>query len=367
MYNTLWITFLVSFVLAFAMTPVAIKLAPKIGAIDVPKDGRRMHTKAMPRFGGLAIFTGTTISMTIFLTFDQRIIGIIVGGVLIYILGILDDLRNLPARVKFMGQICIAIIMYMFDIRIEFITNFFGEGKSYFGVVLCFIITILWIVGITNTVNLIDGLDGLAAGTSAIASLCIAYVAYIHGMYLVSGSMLALAGGALGFLPFNFYPAKIFMGDGGSLYLGFMLATLSILGPVKSATIVAVIIPVLVLGLPIFDTAFAIFRRMVNKRPIMEADKGHLHHRLMSLGYGQRRATLMLYCVSGIMGVAAVTYSRGLWMETIGLFAISFLMIYIFLTDANNAIPHIKQPEAGYRKTSLVVEEFKGSDEEASR
>ncbi len=359
MYNTLWITFLVSFVLSLAMTPVAIKLAPKIGAIDVPKDGRRMHSKAMPRFGGLAIFTGSTISMAIFLNFDQRIIGILVGGVLIYILGVLDDLRNLPAKVKFMGQISIAIIMYMFDIRIKFITNFFGEGKSYFGAALCFVVTILWIVGITNTVNLIDGLDGLAAGTSAIASLCIAYVAYIHGMYLVSGSMLALAGGALGFLPFNFYPAKIFMGDGGSLYLGFMLSTLSILGPIKSATIVAVIIPVLVLGLPIFDTAFAIFRRVVNKRPIMEADKGHLHHRLMSLGYGQRRATLMLYCVSGIMGVAAVTYSRGLWVETIGLFAISFLMIYIFLTDATSAVPKIKQQKTVYKKKAeLVVEEY---------
>ena len=359
MYNTLWITFLVSFVLSLLMTPVAIRVAPKIGAIDVPKDGRRMHTKAMPRFGGLAIFTGSTVSMAIFLNFDHRIIGILVGGVLIYILGVLDDLRNLPAKVKFMGQISIAIIMYMFDIRIKFITNFFGEGKSYFGVALCFVVTIIWIVGITNTVNLIDGLDGLAAGTSAIASLCIAYVAYIHGMYLVAGSMLALAGGALGFLPFNFYPAKIFMGDGGSLYLGFMLSTLSILGPIKSATIVAVIIPVLVLGLPIFDTAFAIFRRLVNKRPIMEADKGHLHHRLMSLGYGQRRATLMLYCVSGIMGVAAVTYSRGLWVETIGLFAISFLMIYIFLTDATSAVPKIKQQKTVYKKKAeLVVEEY---------
>ncbi|MBQ1228687.1 MAG: undecaprenyl/decaprenyl-phosphate alpha-N-acetylglucosaminyl 1-phosphate transferase [Firmicutes bacterium] len=356
---------MVSFVVSLLMTPVAIKIAPKIGAIDVPKDGRRMHTKAMPRFGGLAIFAGTTVSMAIFLTFDQRVLGIMIGGILIYILGVLDDLRNLPAKVKFMGQIAIAIIMYMYDIRIEFITNFFGEGKSYFGAALCFVITILWIVGITNTVNLIDGLDGLAAGTSALASLCIAYVAYIHGMYLVAGSMLALAGGALGFLPFNFYPAKIFMGDGGSLYLGFMLATLSILGPVKSATIVAVIIPVLVLGLPIFDTAFAIFRRVVNKRPIMEADKGHLHHRLMSLGYGQRRATLMLYCVSGIMGVAAVTYSRGLWVETIGLFLIAFLMIYIFLTDATSAVPKIKQHKTVYKKKAeLVVEEYNETEDD---
>lgn len=346
MYSTLWLTFLLAFVLSLVMTPVAIKLAPKIGAMDVPKDSRRMHTKAMPRFGGLAIFTGTTISTAVFLMqLDNRIVGILVGGILIYILGIVDDLKNLPAKVKFLGQTVIAVIMYMYGIRIEFLSNFFGVGKSELSTVLCFVVTVVWIVGITNTVNLIDGLDGLAAGTSAIASLCIAYVAYIHGMYLAAGAMLALAGGALGFLPYNFYPAKIFMGDGGSLYLGFMLSTMSILGPVKSATVVAVIIPVLVLGVPIFDTAFAIFRRLVNKRPIMEADKGHLHHRLMKLGYGQRRATLMLYGVSGIMGIAAVTFSRDLFVETAGLFAIALMFIYIFLTDANHIMPQIKTPK----------------------
>ena len=196
---------MLAFVVSLAMTPVAIKIAPKIGAMDVPKDSRRMHTKAMPRFGGLAIFCGTMISTAVFLAeLDPRIKGIMLGGVLIYALGVVDDLKNLPAKVKFLGQTVIAVIMYTYDIRIEFITNFFGSGRSELGTVLCFIITILWIVGITNTVNLIDGLDGLAAGTSAIASLCIAYVAYIHGMYLAAGAMLALAGGALGFLPFNF-------------------------------------------------------------------------------------------------------------------------------------------------------------------
>ncbi len=363
MYSTLWMTFLLAFVLSLVMTPVAIKIAPKIGAMDIPKDTRRMHTKAMPRFGGLAIFVGTSVSTAVFLLqLDNRITGILIGGMLIYILGIIDDLKNLPAKVKFLGQTVIAVIMYMYGLRIEFIGNFFGGGRSELGTVLCFIVTVLWIVGITNTVNLIDGLDGLAAGTSAIASLCIAYVAYIHGMYLASGAMLALAGGALGFLPYNFYPAKIFMGDGGSLYLGFMLATMSIIGPVKSATIVAVIIPVLVLGVPIFDTAFAIFRRIVNKRPIMEADKGHLHHRLMRLGYGQRRATLMLYGVSGIMGVAAVTFSRDLFVETAGLFAIAFMLIYIFLTDANHIMPQIKNPEdVNVEKTESENQEVSGA------
>lgn len=342
MYSTLWITFLVALVVSFAVTPLAIKLAPKIGAVDVPLDNRRMHTKVMPRFGGLAIFAGSTAAMLIFLTFDPRISKILLGGTLIYILGIVDDISNLSAKIKFAGQTLVAVIMYMWHIRIEFITNFFGEGNSQLGDVVCFIVTILWIVGITNTINLVDGLDGLATGTAAIASLCIAYTAYIHGTYPVAGAMLALAGACLGFLPRNFYPAKIFMGDGGSLYLGFMLSTLSTLGTVKSATFMAVIIPVLVLGVPIFDTAFAIFRRFVNKRPIMEADKGHLHHRLMSLGYGQRRATLMLYGITAIMGIAAVTFSRGLYMETAGLGAVTLMYIYIFLTDAKHTVPQIK-------------------------
>lgn len=343
MYNTLWITFLVALAASILVTPVAIRLAPKIGAVDIPLDNRRMHTKTMPRFGGLAIFAGSTAAMLIFLKFDPRVVTIVMGGVLIYILGVIDDIKHLSAKVKFLGQTFVALIMYVNGIRIEFLTNFLGEGNSQLGDVLCFIITMVWIVGITNTVNLIDGLDGLAAGTAAIASLCIAYTAYIHGTYLAAGAMLALAGATLGFLPYNFYPAKIFMGDGGSLYLGFMLATLSVLGTVKSATLVTMIIPVLVLGVPIFDTFFAIFRRFVNKRPIMEADKGHLHHRLMKLGYGQRRATLMLYGITAIMGVAAVLFSRGLYVETLGLTAITFMYIYIFLTDAQHTVPQIKK------------------------
>ena len=342
MYNELWATFLMAFLLSLLLTPVAMKLAPKIGAMDVPKDGRRMHTKAMPRFGGMAIFVGTMASMAFFLNFDQQVISVMIGGTLIYILGIIDDLKNLPAKVKFLGQVVVAVIMYIYGLRIEFLTNFFGEGNMAFAGPVSFIITVIWIVGITNTVNLIDGLDGLAAGTAAIASLCLAYVAYIYGEYLSAAAMLALAGGALGFLPFNFYPAKIFMGDGGSLFLGFMLAALSILGLTKGAAVIATSVPVFVLGLPIFDTFFAIFRRMVNKRPIMEADKGHLHHRLMKLGYGQRRATLMLYGISAIMGISAVMFSRHLYVEAFGLVAVAIMDIYILLTDPNHLLPQIR-------------------------
>ena len=310
-----------------------------------------MHTRAMPRFGGLAIFVGTIGSMVAFLTFDHQIIGVIIGGTLMYLLGVIDDLKNLPAKVKFLGQIAIACLMYAWGLRIDFLTNFFGEGNLDFaGGPVAFFLTVLWIVGITNTVNLIDGLDGLAAGTSAISALCLAYVAYIFGQYLPAAAFLALAGGILGFLPFNFYPAKIFMGDGGSLFLGFMLSVLSIVSLTKGAAVVAFSVPVFVLGLPIFDTAFAIFRRMVNHRPIMEADRGHLHHRLINLGYGQRRATLMLYAVCAIMGVAAVLFSRNLYVEGFGLVAVAVLQIYIFLTDPNHLLPQIKQERDDKKK-----------------
>ena len=357
-----WITFLLAFGLGLACTPLAMKIAPIIGAVDVPKDTRRMHTKPMPRFGGLAIFIGAMVSVC-WVTWIgwpmlqekfsamgayvmpqpiQGMYGVIVGGLLIYLLGITDDLKNLPAKFKFVAQLLIACVPYACGVRIQFVTNhiseIFGNGQTLSALpgVVSFFVTIIWIVGITNTVNLIDGLDGLAGGVASISSLCLAYVAYIHGSYLPALGMLAVAGGALGFLPFNFHPAKTFMGDGGSLFLGYMLSTLSIVGPVKSATIMAVIIPVLVLGVPIFDTAFAILRRLINRRPIMEADKGHLHHRLMAAGMGQRRTVLMLYGISGVMGVAAVLFSRDLYVETFGLLGIAGMYIYVFLTDANN-------------------------------
>lgn len=345
-YRQLTISFIIAFVVSFAMTPAAIKLAPKVGAMDIPKDNRRMHSHAMPRFGGMAIFLGVLVSMVIMLNMSTKIMVIMAGGACMYVLGVVDDIKTLRARTKFLVQIIIAIVMYMNDIRVNFLSNFFGYGRSELNEIFCFIITVIWIVGITNTVNLVDGLDGLATGTTAIASFAIAYVGYIHGMYLSASAMLALAGGALGFLPFNFYPSKIFMGDSGSLFLGFMMSTLSVIGLVKQATLVAILIPVLVMGFPIFDTLYAILRRIINRRPIMEADRLHLHHRLITLGYGQRRATLMLYCVSGIMGTAAVTASRELGVETFALYSIAALMIYIFLTDANHYKPQIRNPQA---------------------
>ena len=339
--------FVVAFIIAMASTPLAIWLAPRIGAMDIPKDNRRMHRKAMPRFGGMAIFLGTTLSLCIFLHGNERIMTAVLGGVLIYALGVVDDLVGLSARVKFLWEVGVAAVMYSMGLRIEFITNYFlGTGHWNFGTAVCFIVTVLWIVGITNTINLVDGLDGLAAGMAAIACFSIAYVAYIHGdrfgFMAVCAAMMAVAGGAMGFLPYNFNPAKIFMGDSGSLFLGFMLASLSVVGPLKRSTLIAVAVPVLVLGIPIFDTFFAIVRRWINRRPIMEADRGHLHHRLMESGYGQRRAVLMMYGISAIMGMAAVLMSRELYKDSLVLVVIDCIYLYVFLTDPNHKMPHIK-------------------------
>lgn len=338
--------FITAVALVLIFTPLAIKLAPKIGAIDIPKDNRRMHTRAMPRFGGMAIYIGTVGSMLIFLPYSNSLMGLIAGGTLMLIVGVIDDIKGMPAKVKLGFQVLCAIILFMFSTRISFITNPFGEGYYFLPWIVSLIVTVIWVVGITNTINLIDGLDGLAAGVTFIASISIAYIAYIDSRIEICMAMLAIAGSSLGFLPYNFNPARIFMGDGGSLFLGFMIAGLSVIGPLKSATIVATIVPVLVLGLPIFDTAFAILRRLANKRPIMEADKGHLHHRIMAVGFGQKRTVLMLYGISGVMGVAAILMSRDLFIESFFLVIIAATFIYVFLTDQSSKALNLKAVNA---------------------
>ena len=353
--------YIVAFVISLAVTPLAIKIAPKIGAVDVPKDGRRMHKRAIPRFGGMAIYIATMATLLIFGDDHGKLVPVMIGGTAIYILGIVDDFKNLNAKLKFGLELLIATLMYAMGLRISLITNYFGEGSIVFGTTLCYIVTVLWIVGITNTVNLVDGLDGLAAGIATIASLCIAYIAYIHGsqygMMTVCLAMVALAGATSGFLPYNFYPAKIFMGDGGSLFLGFMIATLSVVGPLKRSTIIAVAVPEIVLGVPIFDTFFAIIRRWASGRPIMEADRGHLHHRLMDSGYGQKRAVIMLYGISGIMGMSAVLVSRELYKDAIALVLIACAYLYVFLTDPANRTKKLKA-------VNIAVEEKNEREEE---
>ena len=326
---------------SFLMCPLSIKIAHKLDIIDRPRDDRRVHDRPIPRFGGMAIFLGTMVAWMIPAEINQNLKVAMLGGLLMYLLGVADDIKNLKPLVKFAGQTAIASLMYAMGIRISFISDYFGENAGAvgahmdFSMGIAFIVTVFWIVGVTNAVNLMDGMDGLAAGSVAIMSLSLAYIAYIHGARLGSWSvglaLVAVAGGCLGFLPFNFYPAKTFMGDGGALFLGFMIAVLSVISPLKRATFVGAIVPMLTLAVPIFDTLVAMLRRIVRRESIMKADKEHLHHQLLAAGFGQRRSVLIMYGIVGIMGIVAVLISRELYKDAFFLATIAFLYLIIII------------------------------------
>lgn len=350
--SKIMLALVISVAVAFAVTPLSIRIANKLGVIDKPKDARRVHKKPIPRFGGMAIFLGSMAAMLIPAGMNENIKIAMIGGLLMYLLGITDDILDIKPAVKFLGQFGIASLVYALGIRITFISNYFGAKvtDSHANVILsagvAYIITVIWIVGITNAVNLMDGLDGLAAGSVAIMSMSLAYIAYIHGARLgsmpVCIALVAVAGGCFGFLPFNFSPAKTFMGDGGALYLGYMIAVLSVISPLKRATVVGALIPMLTLAVPIFDTLFAMLRRALKHESIMHADKGHLHHHLMAAGFGQRRSVLIMYGIVGIMGEVAILISRELYKDAVPLFLIALLYLAIII------IP--KRPKKGIKR-----------------
>lgn len=297
------LAFIIALLASWVLTPYVKKLAFRIGALDKP-DGRKVHHGIMPRLGGLAIYLAFVIAVLATMHMTRDIFALLLGGTVIVIVGILDDKYQLPAKVKLLGQIAAAFVLVLFDIKIEWLNNPWGGYfyLEYFSVPL----TVFWIVSFTNVVNLMDGLDGLAAGVSGIASVTVILVALQQGFYPVAVITAALAGGIIGFIRYNFNPASIFMGDTGSMFIGYMLAAISIFGAVKSAATIALLVPAVALGLPIMDTAFAIVRRYTNGRPIFQPDKGHLHHRLLAMGLSQRQAVLLMYVISAVLGIAAI-------------------------------------------------------------
>ena len=299
---------LVAALVALITTPVVRSLAVRMGAVDVPKDGRRMHDHPIPRMGGLAIFFGFILSVLIFQTLTPSLRGMLLGSVIIVVLGILDDIYALPALPKFLVQIVAALVAVLEGNRIEFLSNPNIFSKEPFWELgwLSIPISVLWIVAITNSVNLIDGLDGLACGVSTISSMTLLVIALIVSEPDVAILMAALAGACIGFLPYNLNPAKIFMGDTGSTFLGFILATVSIQGLFKFYAIISFAVPFLMLGLPIFDTCFAILRRVAKGQSPMSPDRGHIHHRLIDMGFSQKQAVAVLYIISAILGLSAV-------------------------------------------------------------
>lgn len=320
------LAFFAALITVLIITPLVMKFAIKIGAIDKPNH-RKVHMKVMPRLGGLAIFIGVAVGYFVGGLHNHQITGITVGGLLIVLIGIFDDKYELSAKVKLLGQLVAAGVVVMSGLVIEFV-HIPSIGTIEFGV-WSIPITIFWIVGITNAINLIDGLDGLAAGVSTIVIATIAVMAFIAGKEMILLIALIFMGSTIGFLFFNFHPAKIFMGDTGALFLGYGIAVLSLLGLYKSVTLFSFIVPILILGVPIFDTTYAIIRRIVNKKPIGSPDKSHLHHRLLALGFSHRNTVLVIYVLGFIFSGSALLFSRTTIWGTILLLFLLLLMVEI--------------------------------------
>jgi len=333
----LYVSLIVALVVAILATPVVKRLAFRIGAVDAP-NYRKVHSRIMPRLGGLAIFIAFIVGLAILRPVPAVPVGvnpfliplaIVLGASVIVLTGVLDDMYELSAKAKMLGQLVAGcIIVFLGDIQIEFINLPFG-GSLDFGF-LSIPFTILWIVGITNAINLIDGLDGLAAGVSTIALITLACMALIMGNMFVVATAAILAFSTIGFLFYNFHPAKIFMGDTGALFLGFMIAVLSLLG-FKGVTIFSFIIPVIMLGVPISDTFFAIVRRIRNGQKWSDPDKSHLHHRLIDMGFNHRQAVLIIYGIAAMFGLAAIIFSIAKLWGAILLITVILVAIELFV------------------------------------
>ncbi len=298
----------VSTLISFLSTPVVKKMAYKVGAIDVPKDERRMHDHPIPRMGGLAIALAFLLTVFLFAEIDHEMQGILLGAIMILVLGIVDDCLTLRAMPKFIIQIAAAIVVVAHGCTVRYLTNPFSTvpGATLDLGFLAAPFTVLWIVTMTNAVNFIDGLDGLAVGVSGISCLSMLVIALVVSELNVAVIMAALLGACVGFIPYNFNPAKIFMGDTGSTFLGFILATMSIQGLFKVYAVVSFVVPFIILGVPFFDICFAIVRRLWRHQNPMTADRGHIHHRLIDMGFSQKQSVAITYTLTGILGVAAV-------------------------------------------------------------
>ena len=305
------------------MTPVVKSFAYKVGAIDVPKDNRRMHKVPIPRLGGLAIFIGFMVSILLFVKINPEMQSILLGAVIIVVLGVVDDIMALPAMLKFVIQIIAALFPALNGVTILAFSNpnIFSDHLYWVLGGLSVPFTVLWIVALTNAVNLIDGLDGLANGVSAISATTMLVIALVGGQAQVSIVLAALVGACVGFMPYNMNPAKMFMGDTGATFLGYILATMSIQGLFKYYAVISFVVPFLILGLPIFDTAFAFIRRIAHGQSPMHADRSHIHHRLIDMGLNQKQAVATLYVISAILGLSAVVLTTSGEQKAMLLFA----------------------------------------------
>ena len=323
----------VACLVAFVSTPLVKALAYKVGAIDVPKDNRRMHKTPIPRLGGLAIYIAFILAVLLFAEIDRELQGILLGSVMIVILGVLDDSMALKALPKFIVQIAAAGIAVYHGCVIQFISNpNVFSSATYLNLGWVSVpLTIVWIVAITNAVNFIDGLDGLAVGVSTISTASLLVIALLVSDSNVAIILAALLGACLGFIPYNLNPAKIFMGDTGATFLGFILACLSVQGLFKFYAIISFAVPFLILGVPIFDICFAILRRLLKGQNPMKADRGHVHHRLIDMGFNQKQSVAIIYMLTGLLGLSAVVLTTSGEIRALVLIGSILLVAFIGL------------------------------------
>lgn len=317
-------------VMSLIITPLIMKFSIKMNVTDKP-NYRKAHSVPTPTLGGIAIFISFLVGLLILQPSSDYHAAVITGAFLIILLGVFDDLYNLSAKTKFLVQIIAALlIVFWGGLQVEFINLPFG-GQIEFGF-FSSIVTIVWIVGITNAINFIDGLDGLAGGVSSIALFTIAGMAVLMGEVYVATMALILFFSTVGFLRYNFYPAKIFMGDTGALFLGYMIGVLALLG-FKNITIISFVIPIFILGVPISDTLIAMVRRRVNRQPMSSPDSSHLHHRLMKSGFTHKQTVLFIYSLSAMFSIAAVLFSMTTLWGSIIILAVALLAIEVLIEN----------------------------------
>ena len=338
------ITFAIAAIVAAFATPLVARLATHLGVIDAVGEERRIHESPTPRIGGIAVFFGFAFALFAVLGFalssphalfpsivhlgvqrkveliaDQfdavhRLVGLLFGSMLILGVGVWDDTMQMRPRNKLIAQVVVALISMLYGFIIPGVTNPFDHNPATnwidFPLVVGVPLTLVWYVGMMNAINFIDGLDGLLAGVAAIAGMYLFVISVIHANPTVALVVIALAGASLGFLPYNFNPAKIFLGDAGSLFIGYVFATVSIIGASKTAIAMSIVVPLVVLALPVLDTAAAIVRRATAGKNITEADRGHFHHQLIfRFGLNVRQAVLLIYAVCFVLGALALALS----------------------------------------------------------
>jgi len=328
MWGDIAIAFVLAFITSYMCTPHTIQLAKKLGAVDSPKDKRRINKVVMPRLGGLAVITGFFVAIFFLLVvmsieknidlnkgeWYKKIGGFIAGSAIIISVCFYDDVHGAKAIIKLLAQIVAAVVVTLCGIRIDRIELLSVQLPQWFYMVL----TVVWIVGLTNSINLIDGLDGLSTGIAIISCISLLIVFSLNGSVLMSIILItALCGSLCGFLPYNFNPARTFIGDTGSNFVGFCLSIISILGVAKTYTALIIVAPIIILALPIFDTACAIFRRLIKGKSIkavFQADRGHLHHKMIDAGFTQKQAVIIMYSVTAMLGLLAIVLMEsGFW------------------------------------------------------